>query len=366
MACSKYTLTNTGSTVVNFNYRRCDDSMWEYQVELLPNQTKNIWLINNTYSIAPSFVNSVVLVNNGAYPMYYPTSTPTPTKTATPTPTLTPTNTQTPGTTPTPTPTTTNTETPTQTPTTTTTLTATPTNTPTPTNTETPTQTPTTTTTLTATPTQTGTAAVTPTPTQTETPTNTPTPTRARFSFSVSTGLTSNDACNASPSITIYGELANFDENTQFFNLVYGPVTVNMTGCYSNSGQVVQLNSNGNETGGFSLCSLLPTQTPTPTHTSTPTNTPTVTTTPTATFGYYTYILGTGSTSNLACTDFSSAPNTLYVPASQGPGPNIGETLYVNTGLSIVAADGYYSNGTAWYLVSGGAGLITASDPNGC
>ena len=44
MACSKYTLTNTGTTQVNFNYRRCDDAMWEYQVELEPNQTKNIWL----------------------------------------------------------------------------------------------------------------------------------------------------------------------------------------------------------------------------------------------------------------------------------------------------------------------------------
>ena len=50
MACSKYTLTNTGSTVVNFSYRRCEDSLWEYQVELNPSQSKNIWLIDNTYS----------------------------------------------------------------------------------------------------------------------------------------------------------------------------------------------------------------------------------------------------------------------------------------------------------------------------
>ena len=50
MACSKYTLTNTGSTTTYFNYRRCDDSMWEYQVSLEPNQTKNIWLLNGTYS----------------------------------------------------------------------------------------------------------------------------------------------------------------------------------------------------------------------------------------------------------------------------------------------------------------------------
>ena len=37
MACSKYILTNTGSTIVTFNYRRCDDGMWSYQVELEPN-----------------------------------------------------------------------------------------------------------------------------------------------------------------------------------------------------------------------------------------------------------------------------------------------------------------------------------------
>ena len=88
MACSKYTLTNTGSTIVNFNYRRCDDAMWEYQVELTQNQTKNIWLINDTYSIAPLYVSSVVLVNDGVYP---PAPTPTPTSSSTSTPTPTPT-----------------------------------------------------------------------------------------------------------------------------------------------------------------------------------------------------------------------------------------------------------------------------------
>jgi hypothetical protein len=68
MACSKYTLTNTGSTIVNFNYRRCDDSMWEYQVELDQNQTKNIWLIDNTYQISPVYLCSVAVVNNGVFP----------------------------------------------------------------------------------------------------------------------------------------------------------------------------------------------------------------------------------------------------------------------------------------------------------
>ena len=128
MACSKYTLTNTGSTEVNFNYRRCDDSMWEYQVNLDPGQTKNIWLINGTYEIANIFESLVVLVNAGAYPIT-PTPTRTPTQTPTPsiTPSLTPTNTPTPSITPTNTPTPSITPTNTVTPTITSTLTPTPT-----------------------------------------------------------------------------------------------------------------------------------------------------------------------------------------------------------------------------------------------
>ena len=102
MACSKYTLTNTGSTIVNFNYRRCDDSLWEYQVELNPNQTKNIWVINGTYTISPVYTSSVSLINQGAFPPISETATPTPTPsitpsvTPTPTPTVTPTQTLTP------------------------------------------------------------------------------------------------------------------------------------------------------------------------------------------------------------------------------------------------------------------------------
>jgi len=66
MACSKYTLTNTGSTLVNFNYRRCDDSLWEYQVELNQGQTKTIWLLDSTYSTA--FPTSIVEVDLGVFP----------------------------------------------------------------------------------------------------------------------------------------------------------------------------------------------------------------------------------------------------------------------------------------------------------
>jgi hypothetical protein len=163
MACSKYTLTNTGTTAINFIYRRCDDAMWEYQVNLDPNQTKNIWLIDNTFGISPVFSHNLQLVNDGSYPL---TPTPTPTNTPTPSTTLpvTPTQTSTATSTPTVTPTSTSTPTPTVTPTNT--------STPTVTSTVTPTTTVTPTNTSTTTPTQTNT----PTTTTTSTPTPSPTP----------------------------------------------------------------------------------------------------------------------------------------------------------------------------------------------
>ena len=115
MACSKYTLTNTGTTSVNFNYQRCDDLMWEYQVNLDPNETKNIWVINGSYSIAQLFQSNISLVNNGTFP-FEPTPTPSVTPTNTPTPSVTPTNTPTPSVTTTNTPTPTPTLTPSPTP----------------------------------------------------------------------------------------------------------------------------------------------------------------------------------------------------------------------------------------------------------
>ena len=211
MACSKYILTNTGSTLVNFSYRRCDDSLWDYQVELLPNQTKNIWVINGTYTVAPSFKGGILLINEGPFPptSVTPTNTPTPTPTPTntETPTNTPTNTPTPSVTTTgtgtPTPTPTNTETPTNTPTPT--NTETPTNTPTSTLTETPTNTPTNTLTPTntTTPTNTETATNTPTPTNTETPTNTPTPSVTATNTPTNT-LTNTPTPTATPVVTTF------------------------------------------------------------------------------------------------------------------------------------------------------------------
>jgi hypothetical protein len=315
--------------------------MWEYQVNLDPNQTKNIWLINGTYDAAQIFEASIVLVNDGAYPL-----TPTPTRTPTGTPASTPTQT--------PTPTQTGTAAVTPTPSATPTETATVT--PTPTNTNTPTQT------------QTGTASVTstPTPTATNTPTVTNTPTQGRFTFAITSGLTSNVACDSGAAGTIYGDDSIFNNNTQFYNSLTGPVTIDMSGYYANSGVVVQLTSGGVETGGYSLCSILPTLTQTPTVTQTPTNTATVTPTPTPTIGYYTYSFGyDASLAATACTDYVSSPSNYYVSPSSNP-IQPGDIIYTNTALSTPASDGYYSDGTGLYLVAGGAGVIGSSDPNGC
>lgn len=436
MACSKYTLTNTGSTIVNFNYRRCDDSLWEYQVELNPGQTKNIWVINGTYTISPVYTSSVSLINQGAFPPISETATPTPT------PSVTPSNT------------------PTNTPTGTASVTPTTTSTPTPTNTQTGTAaitpTPSVTATITPSPTEpiryiqsdichdesdptdacdcpqlatiwtdnttlanstvafsdptgpntgnaegwyvqggivyevstgcgpgctTGgtisvytTCGVTPTPTvtNTQTPTNTPTvtptPTSPLQVFYVTSGATSNEACESFVQTELYGDFYLFDNNTQFYNDPSGVVVSDMSGFYSDQSSVVELDSNGATVGGFTLCSSLPTPTPTITQTSTSTPTPTMTQTPTQTFAWYTYSLGTGATANDACTAFSASPQTIYGSIAGGVGPNVGEYLYETAGrpLTDVVPNGFYSNGTAWYQVTGGAGQITSSDPNGC
>jgi hypothetical protein len=383
MACSKYILTNTGSTLVNFSYRRCDDSLWDYQVELSPNQTKNIWVIDGTYTVASAFKSSIVLVNLGGFPPISasstPTPTPTPTPTNTPTPSVTATNTPTATQTPTNTPTNTGTQTPT--PTQTVTPTNTETQTPTPTNTGTPTQTPTNTETPTQTPTPTNTGTPTQTPTNTETPTPTSTPTNTPTNtgtqtptptstpnnvFTVYSGSTSDEACGQYFStVVVYGNNSQFDLSSQFSNISTFPPSVDMTGFIQNNGFVFELDSDGFVVGFGTVCLTL---TPTPTNSSTPTVTPTNTPSPTPTFGYYTYSLGTGSTANLACSDYISAPNTIYGTVAGGPGPNVFEFLYTTPGNPPTnpVPNGYYSNGTAVFIVSGGLGEITSVDPSGC
>jgi hypothetical protein len=150
MNCYKYILTNTGTTISTFTYRRCDDTVWQYQVELDSNQIKTIWAIENTYSTG-----SYDILTISVEPFNPVVPTPSVTPTNTPTPSVTPTNTPTPSVTPS----------------------VTPTNTPTPsvTKTGTPTPTPTETQLTPPTPSVTETKTPTPTPTLTETPTPTPT-----------------------------------------------------------------------------------------------------------------------------------------------------------------------------------------------
>jgi hypothetical protein len=225
---------------------------------------------------------------------------------------------------------------------------------------------------VTPTPTPTNTETPTPTPTNTETPTPTPTqtvtPTSPLQSFSVFSGTTSNEACESGVSVTIYAFDPLFDQNTQFYTTSTAEVLSDMAGFFSDGTSVTQLASDGSQVAGFTLCNVLVTPTPTITQTSTSTPTPTVTQTPTSTFAWYTYSLGTGSTPNIACSAFISSPQTIYGSVAGGVGPNVGEYLYETAGrpLTDVVPDGFYSNGTAWYQVTGGAGQITSSDPNGC
>ena len=76
--------------------------------------------------------------------------------------------------------------------------------------------------------------------------------------------------------------------------------------------------------------------------------------------------MGVGTNGVDACNNYSSSPSTIYGTVSGGVGPNIGEYLYSNSSLTIPVVDGYYSNGTALYIVTGGLGQITSSDPSGC
>ena len=76
------------------------------------------------------------------------------------------------------------------------------------------------------------------------------------------------------------------------------------------------------------------------------------------------YELYSGITSCDGCIQTSSVVTAYSVSTSP---PALGDTLYLNTLLTIPAPNGFYTNGTgAWFQVTGGAGLITAEDPTGC
>jgi hypothetical protein len=386
MACKKYTLTNETASTQTFSYQECSNNMWLYDVLLEPGQTKTIWFVNTTFQ--SYYTNSMTIVDNGTFPPTGPPS-PTPSSTVTPTPTATVTPTKT--TTPTVTPS----------------VTTTPTVTPSVTITQTPSVTPT----------------ITPTPSSTVTPTQTPTPTvtptNPLDAFSITSGSTAYVACGGGLSGVIYAENSDFDTNTQFYNNSNSTVSGDMSGFYTYGGQVVELDSSGVETGGFSLCSVFPTNTPTSTVTQTPTITPTNSVTPTVTPSvsitptvtpsvtitqtpsvtptntitptvtitptitpspsitptmtptpsqtfFVAYNLGyDASTAVDACID-SATPQGYYSAYVDRPQPNIDEYLYTDNNLTTPASNGFYSDGVAWWQITGGAGLITGTDPNGC
>ena len=65
-----------------------------------------------------------------------------------------------------------------------------------------------------------------------------------------------------------------------------------------------------------------------------------------------------------ACNNFVS-PNPIYAPLNTPVGPNVGDYLYQTPGNPPTnpVSNGYYSNGTFAYLVTGVAGQITSSVP---
>jgi len=273
MACTKYTLTNTGTTSVNFSYRRCDDAMWEYQVQLDPNQTKNIWAINGTYTIADYFKTELGTIVESVFPPQGSNVTPTPTATIAATPTNTPTNTQT------------------QTPTVT------------PTNTQT------------QTPTNSSTPTITPTNTQTPTPTE---PIRYQQVDICHDETDEQLVCDCPGVANIWTDAPTMSASTIAFSDPTGPNTGDPEGFYAQDGIVYEVSTGcgpgcttgatitvfgpcgatptptatltqtptpsfGNSPTPTSSLTPTPTETPTPTNTETPTNTPTNTETPTPT-----------------------------------------------------------------------------------
>lgn len=411
MACSYCSLTNNGGGIVYFNYMECEDSQWQYQVELEPGQTKYIWAYNGTLHYAPIYSTSVIQ-NCSQFPPASASATPPATPTMTPTPSITPSLSATPTLTPT------NTSTPSLTPSNTPTTTATPTNTPTNTN------------------------------------TSTPTPTKPRTSFVVCSATTIQDACSCYPgsvTATLYGNSSDFSSCTQFW---IGPSTSTTAGpgFISFGGAVLELDASGVNLGGY-LC-VTPTQTPTQTVTPTnsvrtaisrchdenspslacecgqsatlfvngttlanstlswtdavgpntgdpigyyaengivyylnggcgigcasgatitvygvcPSSTPTPT--PTTTITYFSFLLGTGTTSNDACTDYGVSPSTLFGTIAAGPILSIGDILYQTSGNPPTnpVGVGFYSDGVSWWQVDGSGlpGQITDNGPSGC
>jgi len=73
MACSSYRITNSSnSEFVYYNYQRCDNSLFEYQVEVPPGETNTFWAIDGTVKSSPFYDNVVDIRNYGQFPPVNP------------------------------------------------------------------------------------------------------------------------------------------------------------------------------------------------------------------------------------------------------------------------------------------------------
>jgi hypothetical protein len=97
---------NDGDEKITITFQNLSDSVWKRQVELMPNQIKNIWCINGTFSSSNNSLGRIRVLTSISWPpsdIKYERIRVTPNQTPDQTPTQTPTNTPTP--TPTATPT---------------------------------------------------------------------------------------------------------------------------------------------------------------------------------------------------------------------------------------------------------------------
>lgn len=59
MECYRYSISNLGSEIISFNYQKCNNYQWEYNVELLPNESKNIWALEGSFNMSKFYDSSV-------------------------------------------------------------------------------------------------------------------------------------------------------------------------------------------------------------------------------------------------------------------------------------------------------------------
>jgi hypothetical protein len=197
--------------------------------------------------------------------------------------------------------------------------------------------------------------------------------------FTVCSASTSYNACGCyggSVNTTVYGNNQQFESCTNFTSDLSGTSPVG-PGFLSYNNIYVEVNSFGVNLGAQLCVTQTPTMTPstTPTNTQTPTQTPTMTKTPTQTptqtptptIGYYTYIVGTGSTELQACDNYILTPLTVYASlSSQILG--IGDILYQTPGNPPTnpVGIGYYSTGSQVWGVTGTGALGEITQSNFC